>query len=208
MDELAVLTKSDPVAYRLRHLSSERLAGVLKAAAQGANWQARPAPAPRKSGIVTGRGISCVAYEGDNGYVATVVQADVNQDSGQVLVKRIVTAVDCGPISNPNGLRNQCEGGTLQGLSRALLEEATWDDQKVTSISWSSYHVLPFAFELPQMDIILLNHPEEEATGAGELSITVISSALGNAIFDATGVRIRELPFTPQRVKAALSSRS
>jgi len=208
MDELAALTKTDPVAYRLRHLSSARLGDVLKAAAQAANWQPRPAPAARGTGTVTGRGISCVAYEGDNGYVATVAELEVNQDTGQVQVKRIFTAVDCGPISNPNGLRNQCEGGTLQGLSRALVEEATWDDQKVTSVSWSSYRVLPFAFELPQMEIVLLNRPEEEATGAGELSITVISSAVGNAIFDATGARIRQLPFTPQRVKAALSERS
>jgi nicotinate dehydrogenase subunit B len=116
----------------------------------------------------------------------------------------VVVSVDCGPISNPDGLKNQTEGGTLQGISRALMEEVIWDDQKVTSFDWSSYHTLPLGFAIPKIDVVMINRPDEEATGAGELSITIVAGALANAIFDATGARLREVPFTPTRVKAAL----
>jgi CO/xanthine dehydrogenase Mo-binding subunit len=210
MDELAARVKADPVEYRLRHLSHERLSDVVKAAAKAANWTARPSPAPnaRKTGTATGRGIACVAYEGDNGYSALVAEVEVNLDTGRVAVKRFVCAADCGPISNPDGLRNQMEGGALQGMSRALGEEVTWDDQKVTSIDWKTYHTLPLGFEVPRIESVLLNRPDEEATGAGELSITVVAAAIGNAIFDATGARLRQVPFTPERVKAALSARA
>ncbi|MBV9505765.1 MAG: xanthine dehydrogenase family protein molybdopterin-binding subunit [Acidobacteriia bacterium] len=207
MDELAAKAKADPVAYRLRHLSHPRLADVLKSAAKAANWQTRPSPNGAKSsnGIASGRGIACVAYEGDNGYSALVAEVEVHQDTGRIAVKRLVCAADCGPVSNPDGLRNQMEGGALQGMSRALLEEVTWDDQKVTSIDWRTYHTVPLGFDIPQVECVLLNRPDEEATGAGELSITVVAAALGNAVFDATGARLRQVPFTPERVKAALS---
>jgi CO/xanthine dehydrogenase Mo-binding subunit len=210
MDELAARVKADPVEYRLRHLSHERLSEVVKAAAKAANWTARPSPAPntRKTGTATGRGIACVAYEGDNGYSALVAEVEVNQDSGRISVKRFVCAADCGPISNPDGLRNQMEGGALQGMSRALGEEVAWDDQKVTSIDWRTYHTLPLGFDVPKIESVLLNRPDEEATGAGELSITVVAAAIGNAIFDATGARLRQVPFTPERVKAALRERA
>jgi nicotinate dehydrogenase subunit B len=207
MDELASRVKADPVQYRLRHLSDPRLIDVVKAAAKTANWDARPSPKPRKSktGVVTGRGVACVAYERDNGFSAMVAEIEVNQDTGKVSVKHIVLANDSGPISNPDGLRNQIEGGTLQGMSRALLEEVTWDDQKVTSNDWRSYHSLPLGFDVPKIDAVLLNRPEEAACGAGETAITVVAAAIGNAIFDATGARIRQIPFTPDRVKAALA---
>ncbi len=151
--------------------------------------------------------MACVVYEADNGYSATVVEVEVNQDTGRVTVKRIAVANDVGPVSNPDGLRNQIEGGALQGMSRALLEEVTWDDQKVTSFDWRTYRTLPVGFEVPKIETVLLNQPDEEATGAGETSITVVAAALGNAIFDATGARIRQIPFTPERVKAALAAR-
>jgi len=210
MDELASRVKADPLEYRLRHLSDPRLTGVVKAAAKAANWDARPSPKPevRKTGIVTGRGIACVLYEGDNGYSAMVAEVEVNQDSGKIAVKHIVVATDCGPISNPDGLRNQIEGGALQGASRALMEEVTWDDQKVTSFDWATYHSLPLGFEIPRIESVLLNRPDQAATGAGELSITLVPAAIGNAIFDATGARIRQVPFTPERVKAALAARA
>jgi len=205
MDEIAAQVKADPVAYRLRHLSDERLMGVLRAAAKAANWDARPSPKlqRREGGVVSGRGVACVAYEGDNGYSAMILEAEVDMNSGVVAAKRIVVAADCGPISNPDGLRNQCEGGALQGLSRALMEEVTWDDSKVTSFDWRTYHSLPLGFAFPKVEIVLVNQTVGPATGAGELAITLTSSALANAIFDATGVRIREVPFTPQRLKAA-----
>jgi len=148
-----------------------------------------------------------VLYEGDNGYSAIAVDLEVNQDTGQIVVKRIVAANDVGPVSNPDGLKNQIEGGALQGMSRALLEEVTWDDQKVTSFDWRTYRTLPLGFAVPKIDSILLDRPDEEASGAGETSITVIAAAIGNAIYDATGARLRQIPFTPERVKAALAAR-
>jgi len=210
MDELASHAKADPVEYRLRHLSNERVIDVLKAAAKAANWDARPSPRSgvQKAGLATGRGVACVAYEGDNGYTGIVTEVEVDQDSGKIAVRRVYVAIDAGPISNPDGLKNQAEGGALQGMSRALLEEVTWDDQKVTSIDWRTYHTLPLGFAIPKVECVLLNRPDEEATGAGETAITVIAAAIGNAVFDATGARLRQIPFTPERVKAALSARA
>ncbi|HWF38293.1 MAG TPA: molybdopterin cofactor-binding domain-containing protein [Candidatus Acidoferrales bacterium] len=206
MDEIAAHAKADPVAFRLKHLSNPRLSEMVTNAAKAANWDARPSPKPasRKNGVASGRGVSCVAYEGDNGYSAMVAEVEVDQNTGKVTVKRMVVSVDCGPISNPDGLRQQTEGGTLQGMSRALGEEVTWDDQKVTSVDWASYHSLPLGFDIPKIEVVLNNRPDEEATGAGELAITIVAAAIANAIFDATGARIRQVPFTPERVKAAL----
>jgi nicotinate dehydrogenase subunit B len=208
MDELAARVKADPVEFRLRHLSEERMIDVVKSAAKAANWDARPSPKPlatSAAGIASGRGISCVAYEGDNGYSAMVAEVEVELATGKLTVKRIVVSVDAGPISNPDGLRNQSEGGALQGLSRALGEEVTWDDHNVTSIDWRTYHSLPLGFAVPKIEIILLNRPDQPATGAGETAITVVAGAIGNAIFDATGGRIRQVPFTTERIKAALA---
>ena len=208
IDELAAKANVDPIEYRLRHLSDPRLTDVVKAAAKAANWENRPYPRVGTGRIATGRGCSCVAYEGDNGFAAMVLEVEVDRDTGKVTAKRIFIGADCGPISNPDGLRNQLEGGALQGLSRALMEEVTWDNEKITSFDWRGYHVLPLGFDMPSIETVLLNRPGENATGAGELSITVVAGALGNAIFDATGVRIREIPFTPGRVKAAISKLS
>jgi nicotinate dehydrogenase subunit B len=210
MDEVAAHVKADPVAYRLRHLSHARLSEAVRTAAKTANWQARPSPRPgiRTTGVSNGRGIACVCYEGDNGYVAMVAEVDVNQDTGQVHVTRLVVAQDCGPISNPDGMRNQIEGGAIQGMSRALGETVTWDELRVTSIDWRTYRTLPVGFAIPRIEAVLINQPDEEACGSGETSITVVAAAIGNAIFDATGARIREVPFTPERVKTALGSRT
>jgi nicotinate dehydrogenase subunit B len=210
MDEIAAAVKADPIAYRLRHLSHPRLVDVLKAAAKTANWDERPSPKPgnARTGIVTGRGAALVAYEGDNGYSGMVAEVEVDQGTGVVHVKRIVVAQDCGPISNPDGMRNQLEGGVLQGMSRALAEEVTWDDQKVTSVDWRTYGSWTGWSNLPAIESVLINRPDEEATGAGETAITVVAAAIGNAIFDATGARIRQVPFTPERVLAALKGRS
>ena len=208
MDELATKAGADPVEFRLKHLSSERVIGVLEAAAKAAKWEKRVSPkANAKTGIVTGRGVAVVAYEGDNGYTGIVVEVNVNQQTGKVDVKRMWVAIDAGPISNPDGLRQQAEGGALQGMSRALGEEVTWDREKVTSVDWRTYHSLPVGFDLPKIECVLVNQPNEEATGAGETSITVIAAAIGNAVFDATGARLRQIPFTPERVKAALGAR-
>jgi CO/xanthine dehydrogenase Mo-binding subunit len=103
-------------------------------------------------------------------------------------------------------MKNQIEGGALQGLSRALGEEVTWDDHKVTSVDWRTYHSLTLGFDVPTIESVLINQTGVEATGAGETAITIVAPAIGNAIFDATGVRIRQVPFTPERIKAALEN--
>jgi nicotinate dehydrogenase subunit B len=209
MDEVASAIGADPVAFRLKHLSDPRLISVVKAAADAAKWDARPSPqrVAKKSGLVRGRGFSCVLYEGNNGYCALVADVEVDQDSGRVVVKRFVAAQDCGPISNPDGLKNQLEGGILQGMSRALGEEVTWDATKITSIDWRTYKPLYLGVELPTIESVLVNSLDARADGAGETAITVVSGAIGNAIFDATGARIREAPFTPARVQAVLAAR-
>ena len=209
MDEVAAHLKADPVEYRLRHIRDERLKAVLSAAAKAANWDARPSPRPGapRNGVVSGRGVSCVFYEGDNGYVAMIAEVEVDQSTGRIAAKRFVLAQDCGPISNPDGMRNQVEGGALQGLSRALGEEVTWDASQVTSIDWRTYHSLPLGFAVPAIETVLIDRTEGKAMGAGETAITIVAAAVANAIFDATGVRIRQVPFTPERVKAELGAR-
>ena len=206
MDEICARAQADPVAFRLRHLDDPRMIDVLKAAAQAAGWQPRPFPHAGRasSGAAAGRGVACVAYEGNNGYAALIAELAVDLSIGRVRVSRFVVAADCGPVSNPAGLRNQLEGGVLQGMSRALGEEVTWDEHQVTSASWATYHSLPLGMEVPAVHAVLVNRPDRDATGAGELSITLVAAAIGNALFDALGVRLREVPFTPARVQAAL----
>ncbi len=208
LDEIAARVHADPVEYRLRHLRDARLKAVVSAAAKAAGWAPRPSPSPDRPtvGTAAGRGISCVAYEGDNGYAAMVAEVQVDPATGAIVVKRLVVAHDCGPVSNPDGLRNQIEGGALQGLSRALGEEVTWNDRQVTSIDWRSYHSLFVGFDVPAIDTVLLDRRDVEATGAGETAITIVAAAVGNAVFDATGARLREIPFTRERVRAAFAS--
>jgi CO/xanthine dehydrogenase Mo-binding subunit len=198
--------KADPVAYRLRHLRDPRLIEVVKAAAKAANWDTRPSPrsSPARAGTLSGRGVACVLYEGDNGYCAMVAEVDVERASGRITAKRFVVAQDCGPISNPDGVKNQIEGGALQGLSRALGEEVMWDETKVTSIDWRTYRSLSLGFEMPTIETVLIDRADGKVMGAGETTITIVAAAVANAVFDATGARIREVPFTPERVKAAL----
>ncbi len=209
MDELAVAANADAVEFRLRHLSNQRVIDALHAAAKAANWERRP-PHKRevsRTRVATGRGVACVAYEGDNGYTGVITEVRVDFTTGLVQPTRFVVAVDCGPISNPDGLINQTEGGVLQGMSRALLEEVTWNEKQITSVDWETYHSFYLGIELPAIEVTLLNRLDVPATGAGETVITVIPAAIGNAICDATGIRLREVPFTPERVKSALASR-
>lgn len=207
MDELAARVKADPVEYRLRHLRDPRLIEVVRAAAKAAGWQARPSPAPGASSstdVARGRGFATCLYEGDNGYCALVAEVEVDRAAGAIRVTRFVSSQDCGPISSPDGMRNQIEGGALQGLSRALGEVVTWDDARVTSVDWRTYRSLTMGDEVPVIESVLINRPDEEAMGAGETTITLVAAAVGNAVFDATGARLREVPFTPERVRAAL----
>jgi nicotinate dehydrogenase subunit B len=196
------------VDYRLRHLADPRLIRVVREAAAISKWDTRPSPHPGngKTGIVSGRGISCVLYEGNNGYCAAVALVDVNQSTGAIVVRNLYIANDCGPISNPDGLANQLEGGAIHGVSRALLEEVTWDNEKVTSVDWKTYPPLYLGAAVPAIHTSLVQS-EGRAMGAGETAVTVVPAAIANAVFDATGARLRQVPFTPERVKAALAVR-
>jgi nicotinate dehydrogenase subunit B len=206
MDELAVAANVDPVEYRLRHLRNARLRGVVMAAARSAKGKPVSSHGAAVGNEVTGRGFACVAYEGDNGYAALVADVAVNRTTGVVRPLKFTIALDCGPISNPDGLRNQVEGGLLQGLSRALVEEVTWDAKRVTSVDWEGYTSLRLDYEIPEIEVVFVVPDNVKATGAGETSITVTPGALGNAIFNATGARLRHLPFTPTRMLVALKA--
>jgi CO/xanthine dehydrogenase Mo-binding subunit len=203
LDEIAADLKVDPVEFRYRHLTTnKRGTECLKAAADKAQWKSRPSPAPASSGnIARGRGVALTQRA--NAYCAAVADVEVNQTTGEVAVKRIVCSHDCGLIINPDGVTNQVEGNILQGVSRALFEEVTFDAEGVTSLDWKTYPILKF-IDVPDLDIVLINRPEMAALGAGEPSIIPIPAAIANAIFDAVGVRLREAPFTPKRVLAGL----
>ncbi len=216
MDEIASALGQDPVQYRLRHINSTelptgvggiRLAAVLNAAAAAANWDTRPSPKANipTTGVVTGRGISCVLYEGDNGYSAMVAEVSVDLSSGTITVTKLVASQDSGPVSNPNGMRNQMEGGALQGVSRALYEEIKWNNRAgvVTSADWVSYPVYQWGYPVPEIVTVVVNSPHEPSWGSGECTITLVGSAVSNAVFDATGVRMRQIPFTPANFMAA-----
>jgi nicotinate dehydrogenase subunit B len=206
LDEIAADLKVDPVDYRLRHMSEARGIDCLKAAADKAKWQKRPSPAPAQSGeVAKGRGVALTRHS--DVYVAAVADVEVNRASGQVAVKRIVCAHDCGLMINPDGVANQVEGNVVQGVSRALLEEVTYDEKGVTSLDWKGYPILRFP-DMPDVEVVLINRPEMAALGAGEPSTVPITAAIANAIFDATGARMREAPFTPKRVLAALKGAS
>ena len=209
IDEIAAAVGADPIEYRLRHLRDPRLIDVLKAAAKAAGWQTRPSPKPGnpRTGIAIGRGASCVLYEGDNGYCALVAEVEVDQATGRIHVTRLVSSGDSGPVSNPDGFAHQLEGGVLHGVSRALFEELTWDARGVRSADWRRYRVFRFGDRIPKMETVLVNRPDKPHMGAGESTITLSAAAVANAVFDATGVRLREIPFTPERVLAALKMR-
>ncbi len=210
MDELAAAAGADPVAFRLAHLTSDRIIAVLKAAAERAGWDTRPGPKPADGArIATGRGIAVVQRPAapapaPQTLVAMVAEVTVDRETGAVALKRAVVAHDCGLIINPDGLRNQIEGNVIQTTSRTLKEEVTFDSGNITSLDWESYPILTFK-EVPQIDIVLIDRPDLPASGAGEPSACPVTAAIANAIFDATGARLHQTPFTPVRVKAALA---
>ena len=207
MDEIAATLKVDPVQYRLRHLADQRFINLVNAVAQGGTWDTRPSPKPGNAGtgVVTGRGFSCVLYEGLDGYCAVIAEVSVDQHNGNITVTKATTGVDTGPVINPNGLRNQMEAQVLQGISRTLFEEVKFDGAvgSITSNDWRSYPVLRFGDGIPEINTILINNLNAPVTGAGEITITVVAAAIGNAIYDATGVRLRQIPFTPENFLAA-----
>ncbi|GAC1323283.1 MAG: xanthine dehydrogenase family protein molybdopterin-binding subunit [Chloroflexota bacterium] len=206
MDELAASARQDPVQFRLRHLNDDRAKAVIQGAADTAGWQTRPSPQGQTSGTPSsGRGIAFSRYENNEAYTAVVAEVDVDRTSGQIRLRRLVVAQDAGLIINPNGITNQLEGNMIQAASRALKEQVTFDRSRVTSVDWVSYPILTFP-EIPAVDVVLINHPDQPAYGAGEPSTLPVAAAIANAVFDATGTRLRTVPFTADRVKAAMSA--
>jgi CO/xanthine dehydrogenase Mo-binding subunit len=205
MDEVAAAIGADPVEFRVRYVKNPRDVAVIKAAAERAGWQARPSPRRDQQGATaSGRGI---AYAQRNGTrVAVVAEVDVERETGRINARRFVVAHDCGLIINPDGLTRTIEGNIVQGLSRTLFEEVRFDEAAVTSVDWETYPILDIADTPAEIDVVLINRPDIEPSGAGEPSMRPLSAAIANAVFDATGVRIRRIPFSPEQVKAALSA--
>jgi nicotinate dehydrogenase subunit B len=204
IDEVAAAVNADPIEFRLHHIKEPRDVAVIKAAAEKAKWDTRPSPRRDQSGNkVSGRGI---AYAQRNGTrVAVIAEVDIDRSTGKIWARKFTVAHDCGQIINPDGLVKCIEGNIVQGVSRTLWEEVTFDRKTVTSVDWISYPILDITETPGEVDVALINHPELPPTGAGEPSIRPVAAAIANAIFDATGVRIRRVPFSPERVKAALS---
>ena len=206
-DELAAAAGVDPLAYRLRLLHDPRGREVLERVGAMMQWSARVAPTDRREKILNGRGIAYVHYKQAENYVATGMDVSVDTSTGAVRVLRVACAHDCGLIINPDAVRAQIEGCILQTLSRTLFEEVTFDRSRVTSTDWASYPILTFP-DVPQLDIALIDRRHERPLGAGEAAAAAVAAALGNAVFDAAGVRLRRAPLTPTRVKAALAQRA
>ena len=205
IDELAGAAGLDPIEFRLRGLADPRGVEVIRQAAALMNWLSRPSPGhDRDSAVMRGRGIAYIHYKHNETYVAMGMEVAVERASGRIRVERVACAHDCGQIINPNGVRAQVEGSILQTLSRVLLEEVQFDRSRVTSVDWSTYPIMRFS-DVPKLDIELVDRPAQPPLGAGEAACTPVAAALANAVFDATGARLRTVPFTPQRVKAALN---
>ena len=198
IDELAVAANADPVEFRLRHMKDPRARAVIEAAAGKAGWQAG-----RKGDGARGRGIGFAQYKNLAAYVAVVADVEVDRRTGNVRVVKTVGAVDAGLIINPDGVVNQIEGGIIQSTSWSLKESVRYDERRVQTRSWADYPILTFS-EVPAVDVVLLNRPEERSLGTGEGSQGPTVAAIANAIANATGTRLRDLPFTRDKVKAAL----
>jgi CO/xanthine dehydrogenase Mo-binding subunit len=208
-DELAYAAKMDPAQFRLKHLKDPRAAAVIQAAMKRSGWQTRVGhnAAANAGNIASGRGVAYTRYNNSITYVAAVAEVEVNKQSGEIRVKRICMGQDCGQMINPDGVANQVEGGVIQTVSRVLMEEVQWDRTKVTSTDWVSYPILRMS-GVPRVEVDLIDRPGEPSWGVGEPSAVVIPAAIANAVFDATGVRLRSIPFTPERVKIALAAGS
>ncbi|WP_203918679.1 xanthine dehydrogenase family protein molybdopterin-binding subunit [Rugosimonospora africana] len=203
-DEIAAATGQDPLQFRLQHLTDARAIAVLTAAAQAGKWEARPSPkrdASTSNGTVTGQGISFVLRDGT--YAAAVVKLEVTPATGKVLLTEVTVAQDQGQIINPRAIEHQISSCVLQTASRVLHEEVKFDTANVTTVDWVSYPLLRMD-ETPTINTILVPNPQIAPSGVGEPAVNVMPSAISSAIFDATGVRLRTMPFTQEVVKAAM----
>jgi CO/xanthine dehydrogenase Mo-binding subunit len=203
MDELAERAGADPVAFRLDHMTDERAVAVLEAAAQAAGWQEHTG----NSG--DGMGVCFALYNANpdgpsQTYLAYIAEVTVDEQSGEVHVHKVTAAIDCGLVVNPDGVANQVEGGVIQALSWMLKEEVTFDNQIVTSYDWITYPILTFP-EVPEIEVVIVDRPDMPAKGIGEPVTVPVAAAVANAIYDAVGVRVRDLPLRPDRLLAALA---
>ena len=204
LDEIAAATAIDPFEIRTRHLTDQRGLELLERLRKLAKWEPRGAR-PRDAGpLARGRGVSYVKYELVRTYVAIVADVTVNRTTGAIKVDRVFAVHDCGQIINPDGLRNQIEGNIVQTVSRTLIEKVTFSRSAVTSLNWGSYPILTFP-NVPDVVIDLIDRPNEVPWGAGEPTTAVVPAAIANAVFDATGARLRSIPFRPAQVLAALN---
>ena len=194
MDELAAERGEDPLAFRLRYLKEPRARAVLEAAARRAGWSTWR----KREGA--GHGIAFGRYKNFGAYCAVVAEVEGDAD---IRVRRLVVAVDVGEVINPDGVANQMEGGAIQATSWTLKEAVRFDRQRITSDTWETYPILRFS-EVPAVEVEILSRPEERSLGAGEASHPPTAAAIGNAIFDALGVRVRDLPITRERIIAAM----
>lgn len=201
MDELALSAHADPVEFRLTHLTDPRARDVIRAAAEGFGWSAR-----RRLDDGHGRGFSFARYKNLGAYCAVALEAQVERHSGRIRVARIVAAVDTGQVVNPDGVRNQIEGAVLQSLSWALHESVGFDDTRITSVNWASYPILRFSSAPDSIDVRIIDRPGSPFLGCGEAGQGPTTAALANAVADATGMRLRDLPLTPARMKSAVST--
>jgi nicotinate dehydrogenase subunit B len=204
LDELATAAGADPLEFRLRHLKDPRGAEVLERLASVAMWERAVAnPHDHAARIATGRGVAFVKYELVRTYVGVVADVEIDRATGEIRVKRFFVVQDCGQIINPDGVKNQIEGNIVQTVSRTLMEQVTFNHARVTSLDWGSYRIIAFP-EVPDVVIDLIDRPHEKPWGSGEPSASVVPAAISNATFAATGVRLRSVPFTPDKVKAAM----
>lgn len=198
MDELALAARADPVEFRLRQLDDPRGRDVISAAADEFRWAARPRP-----GNGQGCGFAFARYQNLAAYCAIAMQVEVDPESGRTRVVRAAAAVDAGEIINPDGIRNQIEGSILQSLSWALFEHVRFDRTRITSVDWATYPILRFASVPDTVTVRVLERPGEPFLGCGEAGQGPAAAALGNAVANATGRRFRDLPLSPERIRAA-----
>jgi nicotinate dehydrogenase subunit B len=202
LDEIAAHTGTDPLDLRLDYLNDPRGRDVLMRLAEITGWRSLP-KRERDAETVSGRGLAYVKYELVRTYVGAMAEVQVNRKTGEIAVTRFHVVHDCGQIINPDGLRNQIEGNIVQTVSRTLMENVTFDRSMVTSLDWASYPILTFP-DVPDVVIELIDRPNEVPWGGGEPSAAIVPAAIGNAVFAATGIRLRSVPFTPAKVKASL----
>ncbi|MBY3752523.1 molybdopterin-dependent oxidoreductase [Azospirillum formosense] len=200
MDDLALLAGADPVEFRLRHLEDPRARRVVEMAAERFGWTGA-APAPG-----FGHGFAFARYKNHAAYLALAVELSVDRGSGRVRMTRATAAIDSGEIVNPDGIRNQTEGGIIQAMSWTLFERVAYDDTRVTSVDWASYPILRFASVPDRIDVHIVERPGEPFLGTGEAAQGPTAAAIGNAIRAATGRRLRDLPFTPDRVRESTAA--